>query len=99
MVIDGCSEFCETVPNADRRAFRAGLEKGAFTVWPCQECGCAVEDEWPGAEAEHCCSDCYHRIRARIRRQLLERALRYLDQHFSRHAAELADEIGKELKR
>lgn len=73
-VDEGCSEFCATQDN-DTKARLLDLKAGEFGIWPCSECGCAVEDEYePGA----ICSKCVHPRAARVRGELLKEALPFL---------------------
>lgn len=49
-----CSDFCATVPAADRRAWQV-TKRGDWAVYPCKVCGCAIGDEL----ADRVCSTCW----------------------------------------
>jgi len=70
-----CSEYCMVAPREDQKRFQAGLKSGDFALYPCAECGCAIEDVYePGAS----CSRCYPKVRLRTQVQLLKQALPYV---------------------
>lgn len=59
--IEGCSDFCATVSLDEKMALK-DLQEGDYAVWPCSECGCAIEDEYvPGGH----CSTCSPKIKLR----------------------------------
>lgn len=58
-----CSDFCYRATAAERLAF-AEMKPGDFGCWPCSECGCIVEDEFPGPEGT--CSSCAPTRRIRV---------------------------------
>lgn len=73
-VSEGCSEFCATQDDAVLLQF-GQLKAGSWGVWPCAECGCAVEDEYePGS----ICSRCVTPRAARVRGELLKEAAPFL---------------------
>jgi hypothetical protein len=49
-----------------------------YGLWPCTECGCVVEDEYPGRGGDSFCSRCWPKVRLRRRDGLLREALPHL---------------------
>lgn len=88
-VSEGCSEFCATQDDAIRLQFTQ-LKAGDWGIYPCAECGCAIEDEYtPGS----ICSRCVAPRAKRVRGELLREALPYLpDALRKRILVELGDE-------
>lgn len=72
---DGCTEFCTTVSDEDRVRYKAGLTEGEWALYPCSECGCAIEDEYT---VDGWCSGCTPKRSARIRGELLAESLPFL---------------------
>lgn len=59
--IEGCSDFCATSTPEEKESFKT-LQKSEWGVWPCSECGCAIEDEYePGGH----CSKCSDKVKLR----------------------------------
>jgi hypothetical protein len=73
----GCSDFCATQP-AEVQAKFLTMEPGYYGLWPCTECGCVVEDEYPGRGGDSFCSRCWPKVRLRRRDGLLREALPHL---------------------
>lgn len=71
---EGCSDFCATQDDAVRLQF-AQLKPGDWGVYPCAECGCAVDDLY---EVGSICSKCVHPRNSRVRGELLREALPHL---------------------
>jgi hypothetical protein len=68
---DFCSEFCETTTDKEKADFLA-LKDNEYGVYPCSECGCAMEGEYkPGGW----CSTCHPKRSARVRGELLREVL------------------------
>lgn len=52
--IEGCSDFCETTSLEEKKALK-DLQEGDYGLWPCSECGCAIQDEYvPGGHCSKC---------------------------------------------
>ncbi len=62
-----CSAFCAESTAEEKIAFLI-LRPGEFGVYPCSECGCAIEDEYK--LGEHCGS-CEPKVESRRRLDLL----------------------------
>jgi hypothetical protein len=69
-----CSGFCATVDDKDKVALKTLIE-GDFSLWPCRECGVAIEDFFV---PNGCCSSCSPKIQNRQREELLRACLPYL---------------------
>ncbi len=74
-VDEGCSEFCATQTQKVLEAFLL-MKAGDYGVFPCSECGCAVEDF--DYEPGSWCSSCTPKRAKRIYGELLTEALPYL---------------------
>lgn len=72
--VERCSLFCQDVTQEERKAFLK-LEPGQFGVYPCADCGCAMEDDY---QPTACCSDCSKKRRAKGRLAILEKCLPYV---------------------
>lgn len=96
----GCSEFCATVPEADRRKWHdfvpvEDTPEGEDTCWglyPCAECGGIIDDEF---YKDRICGTCGPRVKARKRTELLKRVL----EHGNVLPQGLIEDIQRELKR
>ncbi len=74
-----CSDFCVSVSDEEKALWKAGLQEGGYHVWPCQECGQAVEGEWtPSYYLGAICSSCTSTVRARKLEELLVEAQQFV---------------------
>lgn len=69
----GCSEFC-LVTSKEVKEASLQLKPGDFGIYPCSECGCAVEDVY---DEESCCASCAPTVTLRTRTKLLSEAAVY----------------------
>ncbi len=53
--MEGCSEFCASVTEEEREAFK-NFKEGDYGLFPCADCGCTMEDEYHKGDV---CSDCH----------------------------------------
>lgn len=72
---DVCTEFCAVEAGDVRARYKTGLTEGEWAVYPCCECGCAIEGEYM---VDGCCAGCASQRRARIRGELLTESLPFL---------------------
>lgn len=49
-----CSDFCDYTSDKEKIDF-LGAAPGDFIIYPCADCGVAIEDEWT---PDSCCSKC-----------------------------------------
>jgi len=86
-VIEGCSEFCATVSPETIAKWKA-LQPGDFGIWPCPDCGCAIEDTYNPSD---CCGDCGPERERRRLKALLKECLPHVPD-------ELAHRIRSEVR-
>lgn len=68
-----CSEYCEVATDEEIKEY-LGAKVGDYCVFPCAECGQPTEGELE--EHPVTCSSCSPKVRARVRKELLERAMK-----------------------
>lgn len=82
-----CSGFCATVDDKDKMAL-ATLFEGTFSIWPCRECGVAIEDFYVPMG---CCSTCAPKVQNKQREELLRACLPYVPE-------KLAEKVRKSIE-
>lgn len=90
-----CSNFCCETSEEEQTRF-LNLGPGEWGVYPCAECGCAIEGEYVAGEV---CSTCGPKVMLRRRTELLQKVVKVYGVRISGTLPEirLLKEIRKEL--
>lgn len=72
-----CSEYCATTSDAEKAEYKKA-KVGDYCIYPCRECGCAIEDNMDRSQV---CGTCYPEWSMR---KLLRRCKKYVPERLQK---------------